>query len=312
MTKHFLLLALSLFALNLSAQTWFADGQRWQYEYVVFGPIYGFEELIVEGDTMIEGQVYKNLHLRRLTINYQYPTQPPVELNRNIPVYEVNDQVYYRDSLLGDVLLYDFSAEVGAEIPLINSCEGESYEIIETGTTDVEGQLRRYQIIHASSAEFLEGADFRIIEGIGLTNITSSTAPTAGGFCYFFIHRAFECAIDSDRWNFMCYSYEDFEYNPAILDCDALEFLIIATDQPSLEGVVAVYPTVFKETVHIEKLQQTNIDRINVYNTNGLRVFHSQEESTRLQLAHLPQGMYFVELISEEGARLVQRVIRQE
>ncbi len=298
--KNQLTLLLLLFMYSgLYAQTWFQQNDHWAYLYSAWSN-HGFEELTITGDTIIDNQLYQIMHLNRAYRYYQYPNDPAEIWEVDILVYEENEKVFYIDETFGygEVLLYDFSAQVGDQIPIGNDCD-EQYEIVETGIEDFAGEDRRFQRIAVSIPEFYPSDTFKIVEGVGAINN------------YFFLNQALLCYFDTDSWYFRCHQTDSLQYPDNGEDCNPIANFINSNTEPALNNYISIYPTVSTSTVYIEKKQAIQLKQIQLFSTEGKLVYQTQEDLEVLNLNQLPGGNYHLILTTSEGQYFSKTLVKQ-
>ncbi len=83
----------------------------------------------------------------------------------------------------------------------------------------------------------------------------------------------------------------------------------LSVKQPKLEGRVSIYPNPAKETVSIE----TDVILSEIYLTDQLgkriRTFNPIEK--QFSVAELPSGMYFLELMTEQGEKTTVKLVKE-
>ncbi|HBY66315.1 MAG TPA: hypothetical protein DEG69_00210, partial [Flavobacteriaceae bacterium] len=69
------------------------------------------------------------------------------------------------------------------------------------------------------------------------------------------------------------------------------------------------YPNPVSETLFISS-ENNNIEKLNVYSTNGKLILSEIENTKQLDVSTLSNGLYFVEVTSENGTT-VQKFVKQ-
>ncbi len=78
------------------------------------------------------------------------------------------------------------------------------------------------------------------------------------------------------------------------------EVASLSTDNQIFK-LTSVYPNPFDETLYIASNQQLDIQNIEIYNTLGKKVYEQTLKHDNLNLGFLPQGVYFLNLLTQSG-----------
>ncbi len=291
-------LLLSLIAISVYFSTSAQDyipllqpGNFWQvgnYAGTAECDLVSAHRLNLSSDTSINGIVYKRFTRQNIyPVNdgpfcWPFATSPEVfETDIFLREDVIEKKVY---QLLGEeeILLYDFSLEIGDMVDVMFFGEVDSESVV----SDVY-----YQEYFGMERRVIEiaGPPFIFIEGVGSLNG---------------IVTPFHQFIGSGS-ELMCF---DNYINP-VPD----QFCVpIATSTKDIENVVAfeLFPNPSSSIVYITFDSPTRAE-LRVLNLNGQEVFAQplDSEKTQLDLSDLPKGLYVVSILSEEGVGVKKLVV---
>lgn len=78
-------------------------------------------------------------------------------------------------------------------------------------------------------------------------------------------------------------------------------------DSPILDAKVKVYPNPVKESIHLKLEQGLTLQKMSVYDVKGQKIAQSSEK--QISCGHWPAGLYFVEIICDEG-RFFRKILK--
>jgi len=288
-----LLLLLALAATNLKAQDYkplVEDGKRWNvmfsYPWNPPEPQHKYTDIFkIEGDTLLDGVSYK--------VMYATSDENLTGWSFCCVIRETEDkQVFYRSyGSPYEEMLYDFSKEVGDTICMCDYGFDECcMVVIEKGETIVNGEPRQQFVLEYPWGG---GAGEVWIEGIGSLYgvINSGSLFLTGG-----------------STNLLCY-YENDDLvwqntTPGYDEC----YIIyngtqgIKEDETSLS--VSVFPNPANGKVSIEGVEAAEVL---VYNALG-QLVKTVRNSNEINVSGLPEGVYLLQVISEDGTRNMKRI----
>lgn len=301
MKRIYLPLIYLLFTINLSSQDWFANNPEWcSGTTSFFGEeiLYSFKTFVA-GDTIIGSQNYKVLKKIRQARDYTLQDTSYSEAIIGF-VYEDNEKVYSRTSQGNDEIIYDFSLEVGEIINLPNTGCGEvNMYLEEKGNEEINGFEIRYQdFVIQNQGVFLEDL-VRIYEGIGLLFGPWYSTAGYGGF---YPSANFFCGWVDPPTEFFKYSNDIFEYSINEKECNFSENIISNIIDHQIASEIKIYPNPCTNEFRISG-KGLNIELFGrLTNING-KVFKELKINNNqiINISDLNQGMYFLELYSENN-----------
>jgi hypothetical protein len=273
---------------------------QWRVDFDMFngyGVDYNHFKYFIDGDTLIDSNLYFKIYRSGYSYEwyngsmsdfYYYDHQFGGVLR------EQNNSWYSYDLYYGyEILLYDFNAEVGDSVWGI---WGGMATISEIDTITIDGEPKRR--FHLNGAGW--GSGEYMIEDIGAT--TGLLEP----IMFFENTSSMHCfAID----------FVPLWINPANYpNCD----LSVTIKESEKSEVLSCFPNPFTTctTIEFELYSRSNI-QFTVYNSIGEVVYQHEEQnlapgyhSITPQLQHLPAGLYYSVLWSENGVSVV-KIIKQ-
>jgi len=281
MRKTTILSILFAFTLQMNAQDFAPIGSIWHYTQGTLNPnVTSFKTLESISDTVISGIICKKIieverYFDTINVSYRY-------------MYSENDSVFfYADDNFH--LLYDFGAMEGDTVVLdyFKTYDGTPLKMIidSTSSTLVNDQERKIQYITCGDGILIEFGN-HAIEGIGNT---SFMFPTLDGS----LDGPLRCYQDNNTALFLNPFHPNYGWNHE--DCEEIKTGI--SENGSDEGI-SIFPNPTSCCISIK-----NIDKpfaYKLYNLNGKIVLSGiATESTEIRITGLSQGIYFIELESE-------------
>jgi hypothetical protein len=263
--------------------------------YDAYYTTYKFYRLYISGDTVINSQYYYKVYLSGYWYD-DYGSPPYVFHYYN---HELSNMIREEDDKWHvwsgvDKLLYDYRMEVG---DTVNSSANGMGTIITVDSIDeilIDGEWKkRFHLqLHCS---FCGGAEY-IIEDIGATT---------GLFNHLTYYTTYSELI--------CFAKDGVSlWGASTEDCD----LAVSIEEIENAIRISAYPNPFTTSTTLEYELYTicNI-QYTVYNMMGEMVFYSQENmlppgrhTITWSPGHLPAGLYYGVLRSEEGVSVVKMV----
>jgi hypothetical protein len=297
--KKILTILIVLLSLQGFSQGWAEVGAIWHYTQMTINP------------DLISYNTFESM--ANDTIN-GIPCKRMIEVDRywgdsiikTHYTYSENDSVFFfKDDEFH--LLYDFGAIEGDTVIIgyYTTASGDPLLMFidSTSTIDINGESRIIQYVTCGDGLVVEFAE-EVIEGIGGTYYMF---PVYDGQSY----GALRCYEDSIIGLFLSPYHPNFWWN--FEDCDQ-----IITDIPELESNsrMLVYPNPFTTSTTIEyELKGISGIQFTVYNLQGVVVYEKEDHVVQAgshkviwSTSHLPAGMYYAVLRSEEGVSVVKMV----
>ncbi|NQT78136.1 MAG: T9SS type A sorting domain-containing protein [Bacteroidetes bacterium] len=257
------------------------------------GMFYGYSKYYIAGDTLIDSHQYFQVYSSGYS--YWYYGGPPPNYNYfdvyHAPLREENNIWYTVDDNNHDVLLFDFTLNVGDTVDSYANQMGEIIVIDSIDTIQVDGESK--QRFHLS-CDF--GAEY-IIEDIG------ATTGLWESLTWFENHSILHCFAKD---------FVPLWINPESGSCD----LSVRIDEPEVVDNLSIYPNPFNTTSTIEyELTEPSHVQLTIYNAIGETIYVA-EDGMMPQGKHtfiwsperLPEGMYYAVLRSEEGVSVVKMI----
>lgn len=275
------------YSVRIQAQSngWLADGTRWMESYACGSPgtpICGdvVRDLrLVEGDTMINGHVYKKVFRSGIITEQEYGLPPGSCSDDTVFVHHNGvPSIFLRDSLgsmyrlLNGVesLLYDMDLEVGDTVPLTALWTLPNRIVASIDSVVVEGSFRK---------RFHTG-EYTLIEGVGWSR--SGTygflTPTHIGYC---------------SYGPFCYSVGDTSYFPVSgVACSVPTSIPTILDASS---ILQLHPNPASE--HINLSVPLGAMRVRVLSTTGTVVWSMDDPAAgdlSIPVSELATGAYVI------------------
>ncbi len=242
----------------------------------------------IEGDTIIDSLLYKKI----------YGTTPN-GTGYYGAMRESSKKVYFRRSgCPNEILLYDFSFEVGDSI---------SYPIELCDTSWVY-----YHKVTSIDSVLLQDMTYRRrINFYGTYSWIEGTGTTSGLFYPYYWGIACICST-----HLVCFYHNG---NLVYLDESTMPCFNLAVSQPEFSGNnqdFDIYPNPFSTTTTIEyELTEPSHVQLSIYNAIGEVVYNTEDRlmsvgkySFTWSAERLPEGLYYAVLRSEEGVGVVKMV----
>jgi len=266
---------------NIQSQNEIGEiGSHWNYSYNEHtGNGGGWDMIVVERDTIINGEVHKILR-HDFFWKPTYSTNPIYGSNILGTLIERSDSIFINDNLI-----MDFTMEIGDTMVYEVDSDNKILLIADSITTKIIDNLD-YKKWHLQKLCFTEEyladqSQVEIIEGIG--QIGNEYLLWNLDVCVF---------IGGGTYEFDCYRNGDFVYPPGS-DC---EQLVDTAEIPSDQISIYPNPTVEKLIVTSDEMI---FDQIKLYNLMGEVIFSKTENHlsrNQFDTSVLPSGMYFLEL----------------
>ncbi len=294
-TRFFTLLALLLMAggATMQAQEWMSllkDNSEWNILWQSTGvptPELITESLVISGDTLIDGELYKKV-LRKLPSETQYWHGSMEYDLYGIIKEEESGKVFYKPKEQEvEYLLYDFGMNVN-DTAVMYWCQNPNCEvhvrIDSIATQHIAGAERR--VFYVSSKDSF--SDWRWlntwVEGIGATEglLYSCHVVSAGGIT---LHELLCYHVDGEL------VWQNPIYNTCLIDnYDGIQDNTVGFS-------VQVYPNPAKDKVVIEGIEASEVQ---VYNALGQMV-KTVLRTNEIDLSGLVEGVYLVRIADAEG-----------
>jgi len=301
--KKFLLFfaLLSGTAVSVNAQSWFQNNPHWT-SYFSFGFAgTGYENVAVQGDTMLQGLVATKLQ------RCQYTSSTDVTDIR--VARQQGDTIWVWNAITNQFnLAYNFSLAVGdsVAVPLYWNSEQFKYTIDAVGMLLIEGQSRRFQRIDFIPAN-ANGAHCQalIIETIGFVNGICADSYLYGG--HLFIDERNEGFVDGPEWAFCEYRNDDITYSDPITLCAGLT----SQTEPIIETSFSIQPNPFHESFSVATKKDQTASYLRVFDANGRLVLQTSPPFSHISTHTLTAGLYFLEITSKTGNRQFCKAIKE-
>ena len=300
--RIYALLALLLMAggATIQAQEWMSllkDNSEWNILWQSTGvptPELITESLVISGDTLIDGELYKKV-LRKLSSETQYWHGSMEYDLYGIIKEEESGKVFYKPKEQEvEYLLYDFGMNVN-DTAVMYWCQNPNCEvhvrIDSIATQHIAGSERK--VFYVSSKDMYSDWIWlnTWVEGIGAMEglLYSCHVVSAGGIT---LHEL------------LCY-HEDGElvwqnpnYNTCLIDPESIQ-------DNTEESGLQVYPNPAWEKVKIDGIEASEVQ---VYNALG-QLVKTVRDTNEISMAGLPQGVYLLRIADAEGKKHVERVV---
>ena len=271
----------------------FIIGNEWYYEIQNDNGSITYQYMYQAGDTIINDDPTQIL----VKINTLYDKGVHEEVTHEY-VYERNGKLYWWNKTLEEfTVLYDFYAEVGDSWEIKVGTENLVTHVDAVEYVEYEG--RTYRVLHVSDPDDLFSGD--IVCGIG--HLTS-----------FFPERLMDNSDGIRVEGLRCYWVEDeLVFNSDGEDCDAIydELHWVEEDGPSTSsGTLTIYPNPTNGVLFVETHGRASLpdQTYSITNLMGQNLLTGQitAETQQIDVAALPEGMYFITLAGETRKFMVQ------
>jgi hypothetical protein len=278
---------------SLQGQTYLHEPTRWQQYvyYPSFPTTYTYEFAIeLKGDTLIDGkQYFKTLKTGTLTVDgyYQAPEEFPI-YEYTYSIREEDQKFYiYNTNSQQESLLQDFDLDIGDTVVAADHCV---HKIVVWIDTVYLGNSPRKRF-HLNEGD----GPITVIEGVGSTRGLFDS-PCNDWFAPVFM----QCFIQDQNY---------LQLFPTF-DCSSL----VSTEQNNLVEI-NIYPNPFTDQLNIQipelSLQPVSIRVLNLLGTTVFQTnIEFSENPERINLEHIPPGMYVIWIRNNNGERSF-KVIKQ-
>ena len=273
------------YALVDTQQVWSMVGSLTAYGADVF------RMRVSRDSTVYNAKWYRNLRIWRLKEDDNYRSSPYYLREAERKVYFLDATPDRGGNIGEEVLLYDFSLEVGDTLlipPLFNTPDEYSLYVSETDSVDLAdgSRRRRWKLLckPGPGNDPLEGTGQDWIEGIGATR----------GF----LEPAFACAADAAPGYLLCVASADDVIFRNEVECE--DYTVDVPVRPYVELRLSVYPNPTSKALWLEAWAEGLPYR--VYDPLGRSVAVGKVAQSRINLPYLAGGTYTLH-IRDAGGR---------
>lgn len=289
--KFQLILIVSCLTLySYSQLEWAPDNAVWHCNYQGYMFIEGYCKVTITGDTLLNGISCRKMNRHYYAFNYNSQDSIDNELPMRI-TYADQDRVYLWSNGVFNVL-YDFSYIAGDTFTLDAEgiCPEAIFTVSEVGTININGYvLRYYDVVPSGPTQWYQFG--RIIEYIGAIDASLFEQP--------------DCLTTYDNLApLRCYQDDFLSYVADVSpECDYLPSLIDDTS-----NFKAIFPNPAIDQLNISGLPLSINFKTTITDTSG-RLLMTEYNQQQMDVAHLPSGIYFIEVGTEES-RVVLRFVK--
>ena len=271
----------------------FRPQSEWYYEIQNDDGTITYQHLEYAADTTIGTQRPKII----VRSNTHYDRDTLIETTHEY-VYEENGKVYWWNKDLQEfTTLYDLTANEGDEWEIKVGTESITVHVDSVGVFGYDGETRK--MLHVSDAgDFFSGD---IVVGYG--HLTS-----------FFPEKLMRHNADFTVNGLRCYWVDDILlYHNGEEDCDAIYAELhngIDENDPSTgSGTFAVYPNPTNGVLFVQTLRATSLPAYRITNLMGQTLMRGSitTENQQIDIASLPEGMYFFTVENETHKFVINR-----
>lgn len=277
------ILALILFMLvfmnSIFAQDIVSESNRWNVYATGFPSYLATETYKIDGDSAFNGKEYKKIWMTRDSVDVLWDFQGLLREDSNIVYYKAADSW---GGSMEEGVLYDFNAEVGDTVMIINMfCPDPDYPIpavVSTiDTVEYFGVERKRWALNVDYSPY----DYWI-EGIG-----SSLGP---------LHSLYYLCIVCPTWDLLCYHkndtllYQMFGYDKCFYSSVGIE---------EIENIdISIFPNPVKDRFEIRSagFELGKTCEIEIFDPRGVKVLHKtiiiDYNAIATDISHLSPGMY--------------------
>jgi len=241
------------------------------------GNLYSSHYLKLAGDTIIEGESYKKL-------DFSQDETQTIWADYGGFIRETSDgKVYYRRSGLGEGLIYDFSAELGDTVVVLNHDlfpQALNMVVIQEDSLYLEDGWHRMLVLEDDDYPGEE----TWIEGVGsISGIVKSCQKAFGSSCGDF---ELLCSSDAGTSIYVSSNYPSCWY------------VYTRIDDFKETNPLKLYPNPVQNVLHIEGdfLAQGGSYLVRLLDYTGRLVLEEELNSSELDLSTLGSGMYIIQL----------------
>lgn len=288
MKKLPILIAFLSFSITIKSQTyipllnesntWNVVAAGFMYE-PYYDTVYQTITYTVEGDTVINSQVYKMI--------YASWQEEPTEWGLNCFMKEDDDgKVWTKSTITNqEYLSYDFSLEQG-QTALIGPYGGLTAVVDSVTTVDLGGERKKLWIHYEEMPDVLE----TWTEGIGSNKgLVWSGEPIVGGF-----------------YELLCFSQNDvvIYQNPYYSSC----YIYTVDINEIIDNDINIYPNPAKGLLYINNINRIRINSIMITDLNGKTVKDYNTSTGTLDISSLNPGLYFINISTGKG-QIIKKIM---
>ncbi len=266
------------------------DGAQWNITRMSWQSTFNSHSLKIEGDTMINNNLYKKVFLSNDSLNINWE-------QTNDYLREDDMKRIYWTGGFDEVLLYDFSLSEGDTF-LVVPYLPDTCKIVVTEVDSVEidnGEMRRRLKVTAIGVSFPEEVIW--IEGIGSMR---------GLINHFYAY----CAVDHPDQLLCHYDNGELTYQHNPSGC----FLVSSVKEIEKQNGIKIYPNPIGEVFTIEVIKESpKVESIFIYSLTGKLVEERKLNDKSLETVDISKyqsGMYFLLLQLKTGSFLSKRIIK--
>lgn len=288
MKKLSILIALMAFSFAMKSQSYIPlldESNTWNVvaagfiPYPYYDTVYQTVTYTVEGDTVIDSQVYK-----KIFASWQ---EFPTIWGLTCFMREDEDGKVWTKSITSnqEYLSYDFSLEQG-EAALIGPYGGWTAVVDSVTTVDLGGPRKKIWIHYEEMPDVLE----TWTEGIGSDKgLTWSGEPIVGGF-----------------YELLCFSQNDvlIYQNPGYSSC----YIYTVDIKEVIDNELNIYPNPAKDHLYISNINKIRINSIIITDLTGKTVKDFNTATEIMDISSLNPGLYFVN-ISTCKDKIVKKIM---
>ncbi len=298
---NYKLMVSAALGLVISSNIAFAQNEYFEGspEWYVTVPGLGFDILqhtYSTNDTLINGITYKQF-IQTSPVNQILGQSIPNSNDLLYLVRSIGNTIYYYDTYSSEEqLLFQFEGEVGDTLythPLIATINEPTYNGVLILSIDSVQIANEWRTIYEVDDNYFDN-NF-IYEGIGCTCGLFARVPD------------WEGAIMN------CFTYTDqsytqtFEFNtPNLLNLIEAECDFDGVSE-LLDGIFEVFPNPAIDLIQIKNIGNSSISKIKITDTTG-RLVMTEYNKQQIDVAHLPGGIYFIEVSTDESRSVLKFV----
>lgn len=309
-------LFLLVFIGNVDAQSWFQEGDRWVYDYVCcWGFNIGYEEVWVDGDTIINGQSCKILKSQISTVQVEYNPSNDTIVSLNSPyfVYEQSDSIFVYDEF-DEIfhLIYDFNLDFDYNGYLTTNWDFDNcfqppnfFLLSDTTSIQMENQHRRVQNLQTFDINYsgVPEHTITVIEGIGVVKKPPADNPiplTGEDFGHILYAYAYPCA-DAENRRFCSFISDGIEYKFNNENCFQLPMPVAVDNLSTNPNSFNLYPNPANTHFSIQNELNMPIKKVTVFDVKGSVLKAIEMPVEEMNIGDLKKGIYIIELEINEG-----------